>query len=221
MAAELSRHSGEDLSEMFSCSPAIGSQNRERFEVFGSDEAEVMPAILAYNGQAYKHLKADKLGLDELCWAQSRLWISSCLYGLLRPFDGINPYRMEGGFNLKATGGRKVYEFWRPRLTDLLIDSVNADDGILVYLDTEEFRTLFDWKKVLSGVKQVIEPEFHVLKDGRLTTPSVWAKTCRGAMARFMIVNRIEDPEKLKDFSYEGFSFEESSENGAMIFIRQ
>ena len=68
----------------------------------------------------------------------------------------------------------------------MLIDSVKADDGILVYLDTEEFRSLFDWKRVLSEIR-VIEPGFHVMKNGRLVTPSVWAKTCRGAMARFLI----------------------------------
>ena len=124
--------------------------------------------------------------MDELEWADGHLWISSCLYGLLRPFDGISQYRMESGLRLKATEGRRITDFWRPILTEMLIDSVKADDGILVYLDTEEFRSLFDWKRVLSEIR-VIEPGFHVMKNGRLVTPSVWAKTCRGAMARFLI----------------------------------
>lgn len=220
LARDLSRCTANELSQMFSCSPAIGEQNRQRFEIFGSDEAEIMPAVLAYWGQAYKHLRADLMETADLLWADEHLWISSCLYGLLRPLDGINTYRMEGGFSLPSTGGKKVFEFWKPLLTDTLIESVKADDGILVYLDTEEFRTLFDWKRVVSEVPTIIEPEFHVLKNGKLTTPSVWAKTCRGAMTRFIIENRITDPSLLKGFSYEGFSFA-GEENGAMIFVRQ
>jgi len=155
---------------------------------------------------------------DDLIWADKHLWISSCLYGLLRPLDGINSYRMEGGFSLPATNGKKVFEFWRSLLTETLINSVNADDGILVYLDTEEFRTLFDWKRVKAEIPVIIEPKFHVVKDDKLTTPSVWAKTCRGAMTRFIIKNRISDPSSLQDFSYENFSFKEK-ENDSLIFI--
>ena len=186
IASEMSRMTAGDIASAFRCSDAIGELNRRRFNVFGTDEAEVMPAIMAYYGQAYKHLRADTLSMDELEWADGHLWISSCLYGLLRPFDGISQYRMESGLRLKATEGRRITDFWRPILTEMLIDSVKADDGILVYLDTEEFRSLFDWKRVLSEIR-VIEPGFHVMKNGRLVTPSVWAKTCRGAMARFLI----------------------------------
>lgn len=186
IASEMSRMTAGDIASAFRCSDAIGELNRRRFNVFGTDEAEVMPAIMAYYGQAYKHLRADTLSMDELEWAEGHLWISSCLYGLLRPFDGISQYRMESGLRLKSTEGKKITDFWRPILTEMLIDSVKADDGVLVYLDTEEFRSLFDWKRVLSEI-HVIEPGFHVMKGGRLTTPSVWAKTCRGAMARFLI----------------------------------
>ncbi|MGM9741047.1 MAG: peroxide stress protein YaaA, partial [Candidatus Cryptobacteroides sp.] len=143
---------------------------------------------------------------------------SSCLYGLLRPFDGISQYRMESNLALKATEGKRITDFWRPMLTEILIESVKADDGVLVYLDTEEFRSLFDWKRVVSEIR-VIEPGFHVMKNGRLVTPSVWAKTCRGAMARFLIQERAgalppmqSDPGSgadslIKEFSYEGFTF--------------
>lgn len=176
LAEDLRKMSADKLSELFSCSIDIAETNHRRYSIFGTDEAEVMPAALAYHGQAYKHLRADEL-------------------------------MMEGGFPLPCTGGKKVSEFWRPLLTDVLIESVNKDDGVLVYLDTEEFRQLFDWKRVVLEVPTIIEPEFHVLKGNKLTTPSVWAKTCRGAMTRYIIENRIADPEELKGFSYEGFSY--------------
>jgi len=221
IAEEMSHRTAEELSELFSCSPAIGEQNRRRFSLFGSDDAEIMPAVLAYYGQAYKHLRADLMDSEDLLWANGHLWISSCLYGLLRPLDGINTYRMEGGFPLSCTNGKKVFEYWRSFLTDVLIESVIADDGVLVYLDTEEFRTLFDWKKVQKEVPHIVEPKFHVSKDGKLTTPSVWAKTCRGAMTRYIIKNRLSSPEDLKAFSYEGFELESCPDESAMVFVRQ
>lgn len=180
-----------------------------------------MPAIMAYYGQAYKHIKAEDFRMEDLQWANSHLWISSCLYGLLRPYDGINAYRMEGGFSLPCTDGMSVNEFWRPYLTDVLIKSVINDDGVLVYLDTEEFRHLFDWKRVVKEIPIIIEPKFHVMKNGKLTTPAVWAKTCRGAMTRYIIENRIASYESLTAFSYEGFCFAPSFSGhakGAIVY---
>lgn len=218
IASEMSRMTAGEISGLFGCSDAIGELNRQRFNVFGTDEAEIMPAVMAYYGQAYKHLKADTLDRDELEWADGHLWISSCLYGLLRPFDGISQYRMESKLSLKSTEGKRITDFWRPMLTEVLIESVKADDGVLVYLDTEEFRSLFDWKKVVSEIR-VIEPGFHVMKNGKLVTPSVWAKTCRGAMARFLIQENSASHSPLlaehgpdadlliREFRYEGFAF--------------
>lgn len=207
IAEELSIKSGECLSELFSCSPEIGEQNKSRFEIFGTDEAEIIPALFAYFGQAYKYLKADQFTLDDILWANEHLWISTCMYGLLRPLDGINHYRMESGFPLRATSGLKVEDFWKPLLTDLLIESVKADDGILVYLDTMEFRRLFDWKKVEKEIPVIIEPTFHNCIDGIFSMPSVWTKTGRGAMARYIIQNRITDIEGLRAFEYEGYKY--------------
>ena len=204
IAGDMAKKGTKELAELFKCSESIAATNRSRFEVFGSDEAEVIPAVLAYNGQAYKHLKAWELDTAALDWAQEHLWISSCLYGMLRPLDGINPYRMDGAFSLPCTGGGKVFSFWRDRLTELLIRSTKEDDGVLVYLDTDEFRSLFDWKKVCDEIK-VTEPRFRVRKSGKLTSPSVWTKSCRGAMARFIIDGSLSHPGDLSDFIFEGF----------------
>lgn len=124
-ARELGRFSVEHLGELFSCSGKIAALNKSRFQIFGTDEAELMPAILAYNGQAYKHLRADIMTREDLLWANAHLFISSCMYGLLRPLDVINQYRMDGSFALAACGDkadsapvRKVNEFWRPSRYD-------------------------------------------------------------------------------------------------------
>ena len=204
IAGDMAKKGTKELAELFKCSETIAATKRRSFEVFGSDEAEVIPAVLAYNGQAYKYLKAWELDTAALDWAQEHLWISSCLYGMLRPLDGINPYRMDGAYSLPCTGGGKVFSFWRDSLTELLIRSTKEDDGVLVYLDTDEFRSLFDWKKVCDEIK-VIEPRFRIRKSGKLTSPSVWTKSCRGAMARFIIDGSLSHPGDLSDFIFEGF----------------
>ena len=117
--------------------------------------------------------------------------------------DMIHPYRMEGKVVLDE---KTMFNHWKPLLTDLLIDSVKADDGILVHLATEEMQHLFDWKKVRKEVK-IIQPQFLVTKNGKLKSVIVYAKSCRGAMPRFIIKNKLDSPEDLTKFEYEGFEF--------------
>lgn len=161
----------------------------------------------SYNGQAFKHLRADTLSDEALEFAQKHLWITCFLYGLLRPMDGIVPYRMEHCVTIEATNDKPIHQFWKERLTDVLIDSVKADDGILLHLSTEEYEHLFDWKRVCKEVT-VVQPLFYVRqKDGRLKMQAVWAKSCRGAMVRFILNNRLVTPEELSAFNYEGFEY--------------
>ena len=142
------------------------------------DEKTKLPAILAYHGQAYKQLKAEALTVDDLTYSQGKLWITSFLYGLLRPLDGILPYRMEGHVELPSGEGMNMFAFWKSRLTDMLIDSVKADDGILIHLATEEYQHLFDWQRVRQEVR-IVQPLFYVRKGNDLKIQAVWAKTCR------------------------------------------
>ena len=205
LAAEMARMDVEELARQLDCSTKIAAENWKRYHNFAA--AEKMPAILAYNGQAYKHLRADSLSDESLEYAQRHLWITCFLYGLLRPMDGIVPYRMEHCVTLEATGDKPVNQFWKDKLTDVLIDSVKADDGVLLHLSTAEYEHLFDWKRVCKEVK-VIQPLFYVRqKDGRLKMQAVWAKACRGAMVRFVLTHQIAHPEELAAFSYEGFEY--------------
>ena len=184
-ARDMAQYSTDTIAEMLGCSQQIAAQNKLRFMQF-FDEKPKLPAILTYHGQAYKHLKAETLSVESLNYAQGALWITSFLYGLLRPLDGILPYRMEGHVELPSGEGQNMFGFWRSRLTDRLIDSVKADDGILVHLATEEYQHLFDWQRVRKEVR-IIQPLFYVRKGNDLKIQAVWAKTCRGAMTRFII----------------------------------
>ena len=203
---DMAQYPTETIAEMLGCSQQIAAQNRFRFMQF-FDEKPKLPAILAYHGQAYKHLKAETLNVDALNYSQGKLWITSFLYGLLRPLNGILPYRLEGQLELPNGAGQNMFGFWKSRLTDVLIDAVKADDGILIHLATEEFQHLFDWQRVRKEVR-IIQPLFYVRKGNDLKIQAVWAKTCRGAMTRFIIENRITNPEDLNAFNYEGFAYD-------------
>ena len=205
-ARDMAQYPSETIAEMLGCSQQIAAQNKLRFMQY-FEEKPLMLAILAYHGQAYKHLKAETLTVDDFNYIQGKLWITSFLYGLLRPLDGIQPYRMEGNVVLPSGEGQNMFGFWKSRLTDVLIDSVKADDGILIHLATEEYQHLFDWQRVRKEVR-IIQPLFYVRKGNDLKMQAVWAKTCRGAMTRFIIENRITNPDELSAFSYEGFEYE-------------
>ena len=220
LAHDMMQYPVETLAEMLGCSQTIASQNRLRYLRF-DDPHDSLPAILAYHGQAYKHLKAETLGTDTLRYAQSHLWVMSFLYGLLRPLDDIRPYRLEGNVELPSAGGGTLFDYWKPRLTQVLIDSVKADDGVLIHLATEEFQRLVDWQRVKQEV-HVIQPMFLVRKGDTLKVQAVWAKTCRGAMARMMLQERLTRPEDLSAFQYEGFTFSPaSSEQDQPCFIKE
>lgn len=220
LAKEMARMDVEDLGKQLDCSQKIAAENWKRYQNFGF--AEKLPAIMAYNGQAYKPLKAHTLSEEALSYAQKHLWITCFLYGLLRPMDSIVPYRMEHCTTLEATHDKPINQFWKDKLTDVLIDSVKADDGILIHLSTEEYEHLFDWKRVRNEVK-VIQPLFYVEQEnGKLKVQAVWAKTCRGAMVRFILNNHITSPQELKAFSYEGFEYEaQLGEEAFPHFVRK
>lgn len=220
LAEEMARMDVEDLGKQLDCNKKIAAENWKRYQNFGF--AEKLPAIMAYNGQAYKHLKAHTLSEEALSYAQKHLWITCFLYGLLRPMDGIVPYRMEHCTTLEATHDKPINQFWKDKLTDVLIDSVKADDGILIHLSTEEYEHLFDWKRVRNEVK-VIQPLFYVEQEnGKLKVQAVWAKTCRGAMVRFILNHQITSPQELKAFSYEGFEYEaQLGEEAFPHFVRK
>ena len=201
-ALQMSQRSVEELMDMFHCSRQLAIDNKVRYGRFFADN-EKFPAILAYFGQAYKCLQAQTFDDNDFLFAQQHLWITSFLYGLLRPLDMIHPYRMEGKVELD---GMTMFNHWKPLLTDLLIESVKADDGMLVHLATEEMQHLFDWKKVCKEVT-LVQPQFLVVKNGKLKSVTVYAKSCRGAMTRFIIKNRLHSPKALQGFEYEGFVF--------------
>lgn len=201
---QLMQCSVDELKTMLHCNDKIALLNKLRYERF-FDDTPLMPAALAYAGQAFRHLCAKDWTEDVWQYATDHLYFTSFLYGLLRPTDGIRTYRLEGTARRPETGER-YFEFWRPLLTDLFIESIKVDDGILVNLASEEMKGMFDWKRVEQEVT-VVQPEFMVEKAEGLKTIVVYTKMCRGAMARYLLTHRCTTIEELRCFEYEGFAY--------------
>ena len=217
-AADMTSLDVDDIAATMHCSRQIAAETALRYRDFFSD-APLQPAVLAYYGQAYKTLRAREFTTEQLLYAEQHLWITSFLYGLLRPLNGIHPYRMEGKVCLPSADGENMFAFWRSRLTGLLIDSVKADDGVLLHLATEEMQHLFDWSRVKREVT-VIQPQFLVESNGRTKAVAVYAKSCRGAMTRHVITNQINSPAELLQFNYQGFTYRENlSDATNLVYI--
>ncbi len=210
------------LRELMDLSEPLAELNRERFQEmrwpFTEDNAKA--CVLAFQGDVYKGLAAAELTKPQLRYAQDHLRILSGLYGVLRPLDLIQPYRLEMGTRLANTRGSNLYEFWKNRL----VDSLNAEhearpvQAVLNLASNEYFRAVP--KKRL--VPRLVTAVFQEIRDGRPKTISFKAKRARGLMARFQIENRIEDPEDLKAFDVEGYGYREDlSEPDRLVFTRE
>ena len=215
-ALDMSQYSSAELEKLLRVNAKLAAENRLRYHDFCSEDNHPMPAICAYTGAVYKRILPKDFSADDFNYAQEHLRITSFLYGLLRPLDGIKPYRLEGDVRLPEKGGASMFDYWKPLLTDCFIAEIKRQGGVLVNLASGEMKDVFDWKRVEEEVR-VITPEFHVYKGGQLKTVVVYAKMCRGEMVRFIVKNRIECPEDLRAFTWEGFEFNESLSKGGFL----
>lgn len=204
---ELMRFSKEDLEKLLHVNAKIAAANYLRFREFYDNEIPFSPALCAYTGAVFKRIAPGDFTPDDFRYAQRHLLITSFLYGLLRPLDGIRLYRLEG--NVRLHDGCTMFDYWKPLLTNYLIRAAENEGGVLVNLASAEMKDLFDWKRVESSVR-VVTPDFKVWKGGELRTVVMYAKMCRGEMTRFILKNRIDNPDDLRAFTWEGFSFDES-----------
>ena len=205
---QMSQYSVEDIERMLRVNAKISIDNFHRYQAFYADETAKWASVFAYSGIVFKRLNPKDFSTEDLVYAQEHLLLTSFCYGLLRPLDVISSYRLEGDVVLPEFAPHTLFAFWRPRLTDLFIQQINKAGGVLCYLASDEMRGLFDWKKVEREVR-VIHFDFHVWKNGKLSTIVVYTKMCRGEMTRYIIKNRITDLEQLKAFEWEGFRYNE------------
>ncbi|WP_370229345.1 peroxide stress protein YaaA [Cognatishimia sp.] len=210
-----------NLQKLMDLSPDLARLNRDRFKAFQAEPTDDLtrPAVYAFAGDTYIGLEAKSLDQDEVAWAQDHLRILSGLYGLLRPLDAIQPYRLEMGSRLSTRRGKNLYEFWRDTISKKL--NAQADDigtDTLINCASQEYFGAVDPKSLKL---RVVTPVFMELKAGKPKIVSFFAKKARGSMARFMIQNRLTEAEQIKDFDLGGYKFEpDMSEGDKWVFLR-
>ena len=205
------------LEKLMHISPKLAALNVDRFAAFGSGLGEKQ-AIEIFAGDTYSGLEAASLDDDEIDYAQQRFRILSGLYGLLRPRDVIQPHRLEMGSRLANPRGRNLYDFWGDRIAEQLnADAQEAGTDILVNCASVEYFTAADRPALRLRVITPVFLEDH--PDGPRIN-SFFAKKARGAMARFVIQNRLDDPEALRDFDTGGYRYRpEMSAGDRLVFV--
>ena len=210
---DISQFSMEELGRLLKINSKLAAENYFRYHNFFSSEDKGLPAILSYTGMVFKRLAVKDFSDDDFRYAQEHLLITSFLYGLLRPLDVIKNYRLEGDVRLPERGNISMFDYWKPVLTDFFIAEIKKQGSVLINLASNEMKELFDWKRVCREVR-VITPDFQVYKNGKLSTVVIYAKMCRGEMTRFILKSRIENPEQIKSFEWEGFCYNENESSG-------
>ena len=207
----------DKVKSLMGLSQNLAQLNADRFARFGSQERK--PAALAFAGDTYQGLEAATFEPDEMAWAQNHLRILSGLYGVLRPLDEIEPYRLEMGTKLETTRGRSLYQYWGKKLSNALNKQAEATKStFLVNCASKEYFGAVD----LASLKlPVVTPIFMENKNGTPKIVSFYAKKARGAMARFVMQNKLTDCEDLKDFSSGGYCYQaELSDTDNLVFTR-
>ncbi|MEQ9186656.1 MAG: peroxide stress protein YaaA [Cryomorphaceae bacterium] len=204
--------SKKKVSKLMNLNKELTELNTMRYQEWEAkfDEESSRPAILTFSGEVYRGLAAKELSESDLHFAQDHLRILSGLHGLLRPLDRIRPYRLEMGTSLPIRRKKNLYAFWTEKVTQEINQSLNSvGSDTLVNLASNEYAKAIDMKQ-LNG--RVVTPVFKDGKNGEYKVVMTYAKHARGAMARFIVQNRISDPEELKAFKSYTYVPKESNE---------
>ena len=215
-------YSPQQISELMGISDKLAGLNAARFEEWQPPFtlSNAKPAAQAFQGDVYTGLQAERFSAAENRYAQSHLRILSGLYGLLRPLDLIQAYRLEMGTKLANQAGKDLYAYWKPVLTPALNEAI-ADSGskVLVNLASNEYFKAVDVKQLDA---RVITPVFKDEKNGTFKIISFYAKKARGLMSAWLIQHQISKPEQIKNFDVAGYRFDASSSQGdTFVFTRK
>ena len=219
---EIKNYDSYSLEKLMKISTKLATLNRDRYQIWKPSLDTAKQCILAFKGDVYKGLDVGSLTDSELFYANEHLRILSGLYGVLRPFDGINEYRLEMGTKLKVNNLKDLYEFWDRTLEESLIEELkNHNNKTIINLASNEyFKSVEGLMK--SDKVNVVTPIFKELRGEEYKIISFNAKKARGIMTRYIIQNEIEDIEELKKFDVDNYAFNpEMSTEKELVFTRE
>lgn len=218
---ELRSYEPYRLGDLMGISPKLADLNSNRYHnwslPFTADNAK--QSVLAFKGDVYAGLDADNLDADDLQFAQAHLRILSGLYGVLKPLDLMQPYRLEMGTKLKNRRGKDLYDFWDDRINQSLNDELAGQDSpVLVNLASNEY---FKSVQPESLNARIVTPTFKEERNGDYKFISFTAKKARGLMSRYIIRNRLAEPDDLRGFDLEGYRYNDAlSDADSPVFTR-
>jgi uncharacterized protein len=217
----LRRKSPQELASLMDISDPLAALNAARYQAWTPKftERNARHAILAFDGDVYDGLQARQLNPADLDWAQQHLRMLSGLYGVLRPLDWMQPYRLEMGTSLKVGDAGNLYQYWGSRLAEHLNQAVAADKTpVVVNLASQEYFRAVDRQ----GLKaRVIDCVFEEWRPGGWKIISFFAKKARGLMARYAITRRVETPRNLEKFNLEGYAFDPAASHAERLVFRR
>ena len=220
LAKKMRTFSKKKLGELMSISSELAQLNVNRFNDWTPTptKEQTKQALFCFTGEVYRGLNASEMDDSDLEYAQNHLRILSGLYGLLRPLDRMQPYRLEMGTKLKYYSNNNLYQFWGDKITKRINEDLQPDDYIINLASTEYYKSV-NGKKLKANV---ITPIFKDLnKNGDYKIVMMYAKNARGVMANFILKNRIEEPEVLKSFNENGYIYDAHSSNESdWVFLR-
>jgi len=217
---ELKALEPHQVSSLMGISEPLGELNAQRYQEwhtpFTPDNAR--PCVLAFKGDVYEGMAPQTFSDKDFDFAQEHLRILSGLYGVLRPLDLMQPYRLEMGTKFENRRGKDLYAFWKETITNSLKEELQADDGVLLNLASNEYFKAVDHKNLNA---RIITPQFKDWKNGQYKMISFYAKKARGMMAAYVIQNKLTNPEDVQNFDTDGYAFnEELSSGDNWVFTR-
>lgn len=222
LAKVAKKQTAADLKRLMHISDNLATLNAERFKAFNLDgqSNSSKPAGLAFDGDVYWGLEAKTLSDNDLSYAQDHMRILSGLYGVLRPLDAIQAYRLEMGTKLKTKRGKSLYEFWGSTIAETLQSDLEGhEDATIMNLASNEYFKAVD-TSVLNT--PILNAKFLNVKDGKARNLMYYAKFGRGLMARWIMQERIDRAEGLKDFNLEGYAYDnKASTDALLVFSRK
>ena len=210
-----------DVRALMDLSEPLAQLNVDRYAAWRPrfTEHNSKPAVLAFNGDVYDGLDARTLSVDDIAWAQAHVRMLSGLYGILRPLDRMQPYRLEMGTRLATPAGASLYDYWGDRLALHLNKLARAEKApVIVNLASQEYFRAAD-RKALKP--RVVDCQFEDGKNGEYKIISFFAKRARGLMARYAIQRRLETPESLKGFDLDGYRFAPAASSADTLVFRR
>lgn len=201
LAAELQQYTTFELKELMHISDSLALLNYERYQEWKKRSTPKKQALSVFKGEVYNGMQAWQWSEDTIKYAQNHLRILSGIYGILRPLDEIKAYRLEMGTKLED---KTLYQFWGDSITKNLNRLAPKNNRILINLASKEYSKVVDFKNFKGTV---ITPDFKEMHKGDYKTIAIFAKKARGLMSRFILENKIENPEEIKAFNIEGYEF--------------